>query len=98
MKDIFPSYDGQGNFSKERFDKMMLEQNGKCKICKQEETRMARDGKTITRLCIDHDHDSNEVRALLCHDCNTALGKMKDCPELLIEAAYYLVDYKGWTE
>jgi hypothetical protein len=85
------------NLKKDFYDKMMEEQENKCKICKQPETRMARDGKTITRLCIDHDHDTNEVRALLCHDCNTMLGKAKDSPELLIEAAYYLVDHKGWT-
>lgn len=80
------------------YDKMMKEQDNKCAICKQKETRMARDGKSITRLCIDHDHSTGNVRALLCHDCNTALGKMKDSPELLMEAAYYLVDHKGWTE
>jgi len=80
------------------YHEMLSQQESKCAICKQPETRMARDGKTITRLCIDHDHDTNEVRALLCHDCNTMLGKAKDCPELLIEAAHYLVDFKGWTE
>ena len=76
----------------------MQEQDNKCAICKQSEKRIARDGKTITRLCIDHDHDTNEVRALLCHDCNSGLGKFMDSPELLIEAAYYLVDFKGWTK
>jgi len=85
------------NLTKDFYDKMMEEQQYKCAICKQPETRMARDGKTITRLCIDHDHDTNDVRALLCHDCNTMLGKAKDSPELLIEAAHYLVDFKGWT-
>ena len=82
---------------KDFYDKMMQKQDNKCAICNQYETRTARDGKSITRLCIDHDHDTNKVRALLCHDCNTTLGKMKDSPELLLKAADYLIFHKGWT-
>lgn len=79
------------------YEKMALEQNNKCAICKQEEYRMSRNGKQRTRLCIDHDHDTNMVRELLCHDCNSALGKFKDSPELLLEAADYLIKHKGWA-
>lgn len=85
------------NLDKDFYEKMMIEQDKKCAICKQEEIRMSRDGKAITRLCIDHDHDTNEVRQLLCHDCNSGLGKFKDCPELLLQAADYLIMHKGWT-
>lgn len=87
----------QRGIDKDFYEKMLKEQNNKCAICNQEETRMARDGKTITRLCIDHDHDTNAVRSLLCHDCNSGLGKFKDLPELLLKAADYLIAHKGWT-
>lgn len=85
------------NITRDVYDTLYNAQNGLCEICKQPEKRMARDGKTITRLCIDHDHDTNDVRALLCHDCNSGLGKFMDSPELLLEAAHYLIDFKGWT-
>jgi hypothetical protein len=82
---------------KDFYERMFNEQEGKCAICRQPEKRMARDGKSITRLCIDHDHDTNAVRALLCSDCNTGIGKLMDSPELLLKAADYLIMHKGWT-
>ena len=30
------------------------------------------------RLCIDHNHETEKPRGLLCHNCNTALGLLKD--------------------
>ena len=78
----------------EDHEKMVKEQDNKCAICKLSEVRLAANGKDITRLCIDHDHETGFVRALLCHDCNSGLGKFKDCPELLLEAADYLMRHK----
>ena len=41
-------------------------------------------------LCIDHDHSTGEVRGCLCSKCNTALGMMRDSPELLERLAEYV--------
>lgn len=41
-------------------------------------------------LFIDHDHNTNEVRGLLCHGCNAAIGLMVDNPARLRAAAEYL--------
>lgn len=35
-----------------------------CEIC----------GKTNVTLCIDHDHETNEFRGILCQSCNRFLG------------------------
>ncbi len=86
------------NLERDFYEKLLKEQDNKCAICNLEETRMARDGKNKTRLCIDHDHETQKVRQLLCHDCNTAIGKLKDSPELALKAADYLILHKGWTE
>lgn len=40
---------------------------------------------------VDHDHATGKVRALLCTQCNAALGHVKDDPETLMDLRRYLV-------
>jgi len=51
------------------YNKMYTEQNGKCAICNNPETR----GR-YKKLYIDHSHVTGKVRSLLCHRCNSILG------------------------
>ncbi len=44
----------------------------------------------VRRLSIDHDHNTGDIRGLLCHNCNVAIGHLNDDPELLDAAAGYL--------
>lgn len=41
-------------------------------------------------LCIDHSHKTGQVRGLLCHSCNLALGYFKDDITRLVKATRYL--------
>lgn len=66
----------------DQYEAMLMEQNKTCAICKNQEEGRA--------LAIDHCHTTNEVRGLLCSNCNTALGKFKDSVELLKNAIEYL--------
>lgn len=66
----------------EQFDSMLAAQGGVCAICGGEPT-----GKNWH---VDHDHDTNAVRGILCNGCNTALGGMRDNPAILRAAADYL--------
>jgi len=42
------------------------------------------------RLCVDHDHETNLVRGLLCTACNSALGLLKEDVKIMES----LIDYK----
>ena len=41
-------------------------------------------------LVVDHDHKTGKVRGLLCHNCNRALGLLKDSTEYLENCISYL--------
>lgn len=79
----------------DQYDELLKNQDNLCSICNKKETRKGRDGKTLTPLCIDHCHSCEDngkyiIRGLLCHDCNTGIGKFKDSIELLEKAIHYL--------
>ena len=63
-------------------------QNEVCAICKNPETA-TRLGK-VKALAVDHDHKNGAIRGLLCSDCNTGIGKLKDDPSVLRSAIRYL--------
>lgn len=62
--------------------KSELQLNG-CAICKQP-------CKTGRNLAIDHDHETNVVRDLLCQRCNVVLGLINDDELLLFDMMDYL--------
>ena len=68
----------------EYYDLMAEKQDNKCGICRQEERVENK------YLCVDHDHETNVVRGLLCHACNIGLGKFEDNIERLESAIDYL--------
>jgi hypothetical protein len=71
-------------------------QNGKCAICREEGFLMREDHKAT--LMVDHDHATGAVRGLLCHNCNRALGLLRDSPMRAAAAVAYLVEHgKGAT-
>lgn len=79
--------------SLDAYQEMLEAQNGKCAICNQPETHM-RNGR-IKALAVDHNHKTGAIRGLLCSDCNTAIGKLKDDPEIIRKAAQYLEHHLG---
>ncbi len=54
------------------FDKTKDMQKGVCAVCGLPESAK-RNGK-IKELAVDHNHNTKEIRGLLCHRCNIALG------------------------
>lgn len=71
--------------------KMLSEQGGGCGIC-----GVRAPGKRTKNFAVDHCHETGNVRGLLCHKCNRALGLMQDSPLLLEVAAAYLKGEEPW--
>lgn len=65
------------------FEVMNAAQAGKCAICSDE-----------VKMYVDHCHESNKIRKLLCFHCNTGLGHYRDNPTLLRAAADYLESHR----
>lgn len=78
----------QYGISQDEYEQLESEQDFKCAICNQPETRMYKD--VLCRLVVDHDHKTKRIRGLLCYNCNIGLGNFKDDPKRLISAATYL--------
>jgi len=66
----------------EQYKVLMLEQSGHCAICGSSNDSI--------RLRVDHNHNTGEIRGLLCSRCNRGIGQFQDDPEFLRKAADYL--------
>jgi hypothetical protein len=69
---------------------LLDKQNHKCKICGVPSARAPGVGASPGILCVDHDHETNKVRGLLCSHCNTGLGLFFDDISNLENAIQYL--------
>ena len=66
------------------YDDMYIEQGGRCGICGTHQSELSQ------KLSVDHNHDTNCIRGLLCSSCNLALGTFQDNPNILRNAVKYL--------
>jgi hypothetical protein len=67
----------------EEYDAILASQGGVCAICKEELNE-------FKNTCLDHDHESDRVRGILCSHCNRGLGQFRDNVEFLSAAINYL--------
>lgn len=72
----------------EQFDELMAAQGARCAICRITQAEYME--ATKRRFAVDHDHKTGRVRGLLCNQCNTALGLLRESPALVERAADYL--------
>lgn len=64
--------------------KLETEAAGKCFLCKQ----------PCTELHLDHDHNTGQVRHLICPKCNSGLGFFDDSVSKLKDAVAYLQHFE----
>jgi recombination endonuclease VII len=72
--------------TQEQFDVMLLDQNNRCKLCKE---------LFIDEIpYVDHSHKSGLVRGLLHRACNTAIGLLNENVKKCRLAAIYLESFQ----
>lgn len=64
----------------EEYDEMLESQEGTCAIC----------GLPQKQFFVDHNHETGEVRGILCAQCNGGLGFFQDKVSILENAICYL--------
>lgn len=69
--------------TQDEYDRMAKAQNHRCAVC---------DVQPTGKLVVDHCHDKGHVRGLLCHNCNLALGHLKDDIKTAQAAVKYLTE------
>ena len=77
--------------SRPEADAMIEAQGGLCAICGHPPRGKGHCG----RLHVDHCHETGKIRAMLCNNCNHALGHMKDDPIRLRAAIKYLAKHSS---
>lgn len=78
------------NITLEEYNILLEKQNGQCAICGKKSTGIQETGKRERSMHVDHNHETGEVRGLLCPQCNFGIGQFKDNPQILRAAADYL--------
>lgn len=68
------------NITLQQFNNMVKLQDNKCNICKNQ----------LEIKHIDHCHKTNKIRGILCPNCNTGIGQLKENEEILLNAIEYI--------
>lgn len=73
--------------TRQDYEAINAAQNGLCAICR----KVCKSGQ---RLSVDHDHVTGQNRALLCRNCNSAIGNLHDDPDLIRAALDYVLSWR----
>lgn len=69
----------------DQYEQMVKNQNNKCAICDNpEKTR---------HLAVDHNHNTGQIRKLLCTHCNNLLGNCREQIAVLQKAIRYIEEF-----
>ncbi len=86
-KDKRARYAYRYGLTEEAVDQMVENQKGLCEICQEQP-------KSGKQLCVDHNHITGKVRAMLCDRCNRFLGMFEKNKELFKKMDPYLKTFE----
>lgn len=71
------------NMTIEQKEEMWQKQWRLCHIC-------CRDIPALKDACVDHEHTTDQVRGILCQNCNKALGFLNDNKQTMLNMIDYI--------
>ena len=74
---------GSTGITLEDYDAKLADQGGVCCIC-------GREPRPDISLHVDHNHETGELRGLLCFPCNVTIGLLREDHDHLSAVAQYL--------
>jgi hypothetical protein len=75
------------NLTLDDYQKLLDETNGVCPLCG---VTLIFDGVFDNSAVIDHNHETGEIRGIMCNSCNRGLGQFKDNIQSLEKAIEWL--------
>lgn len=82
--------------SVDEYQTLLANQNFACPICEVEisETLGYKEKRPVV---VDHNHETGEVRGILCSGCNLVLGHARENTTILYKAIVYLSERGAYT-
>lgn len=74
----------------EQYDELLDKQNGECAVCRKHHSNFK------SRLAVDHNHQTHEIRGLLCQNCNHFIVSNHTDGEFFRQIANYVEQGTGW--
>ena len=99
-KERFKGYSLKRDYdlSLEEYNTLLVKQEGKCAICGALDGSEKSNNNGSKSLSVDHDHQTGEIRGLLCSMCNKGIGSLEDSPKLVLKAYEYLIAHQKLRE
>lgn len=82
--------EGNHNIKEKHIRDLMDKQRGCCAICGDSLVNP----DSYRSFSVDHNHETGNVRGLLCHSCNTSLGLLKENPSILFSMIKYIEEFR----
>lgn len=80
----------------DEYQSLLTSQNFSCPICEVEISDIV-EYKGKRPSVVDHNHETGEVRGILCSKCNLVLGHARESTDILYKAIVYLSERGAYT-
>ena len=102
FRDSQPDYNHARNLQRryglsvDEYQTLLTNHNFACGICKVEiSDALGYKGKRL--VVVDHNHETGDVRGILCPKCNLMLGHARENTSILYQAIVYLSERGAYT-